>query len=247
MCPPLGPKSLSETTAPGLTQIAQLAIQGERDDAKAAERLGVDLLLWYMGARAPVKTGKGGAPAQAARSSLRDILGGSEYAALKTAAEAAKAAKPELAALSIDEIIAIRAYSGESWSYVNAALRVKDPKELTRLGQFIDLMKSGLSKLPVFRGKVTRTIGMSTPDAVQKYRVGATIVEDAFTSTTFGKGVAQREGTVFLTIESSTGRNITAAAIHNESEVLFSPGAKFVVTEVRRIGDAFLVWMKEVP
>jgi hypothetical protein len=240
------PTIVSATTAPALTQTAQNAIKGEGDDAKAAERLGINLLLWYIGARYPAKVGEAAAAKQAVKSSLQDILGESEYAGLKAAAEAAKAAHPELASLTTDEIIAIRAYSGESWSSLNAALRLKDAKELTRLEQFISLMKSGLSKLPIFKGTVTRTIAMQTAEAAQKYKAGATIVEDAFTSTTFGKAVAQREGNVLMTIESSTGRNITAAAVHAESEVLFAPGAKFFVTRVEQVGNALLVWMKEV-
>jgi hypothetical protein len=240
------PTIISATTAPAITQTAQNAIKGEGEDAKAAEKLGIGLLFWYIGARYPAKVGETSAAKQAVKSSLQDILGETEYAALKAAAETTKAAHPELAALTADEIIAIRAYSGESWSYLNAALRLKDAKELTRLEQFISLMKSGISKLPVFKGTVNRTIAMQVAEAAQEYKVGATVVEDAFTSTTFGKAVAQREGNVLLTIESSTGRDITAAAVHAESEVLFAPGAKFVVTRVQQVGSAFLVWMKEV-
>jgi hypothetical protein len=39
-----------------LTQAAKLAIQGEGKDAKAAEKLGINLLLWYIGARFPTKS-----------------------------------------------------------------------------------------------------------------------------------------------------------------------------------------------
>jgi hypothetical protein len=240
------PTIISATTAPGITQTAQIAIKGEGEDAKAAERLSLNLLMWYIGARYPAKVGETSAAKQVVKSSIQDVLGETEYAALKASAEAAKAAHPELAALSTDEIIAIRAYSGESWSYLNQALRLKDAKELTRLEQFISLMKSGLNKLPVFKGTVTRTIALPTKEAAQKYTLGATVVEDAFTSTTFGKAVAQREGNVLLTIESSTGRNITAAAVHDESEVLFAPGAKFIVTKVQQFGGALVVSLKEV-
>jgi hypothetical protein len=179
--------------------------------------------------------------------SLPQILGAAEYESMKAAAKAAQAAHPELAGLQTDELIAIRAYSGESWSSINAALRTRDAQALMRQGQMIELMKSGLAKLPAYQGKVTRTIALSVEDAAQKYKVGATVVEDAFTSTTFGKGVAQREGNVLLNIESSTGRNITSIAAHAESEVLFAPGAKFQVSRVQKVGDAFLVWMTELP
>jgi hypothetical protein len=111
---------------------------------------------------------------------------------------------------------------------------------------FANSPTAGLSKLPIFKGTVTRTIGMSVVDAAERYQVGATVVEDAFTSTTFGKAVAQREGNVLLTIEAEGGRDITAIAVHNESEALFAPGARFLVTRVQRLGSAFLVFLKEV-
>ena len=130
---------------------------------------------------------------------------------------------------------------------VNTALRLQNAKELTRLGRLIDLMKSGLGKLPAFKGTVTRTLAVAVEEAAQKYKVGATIVEDGFTSTTFGKGVASKEGNILLTIESSTGRNISSIAAHPESEVLFAPGAKFQVTDVKRFSGAFVVSMKETP
>ena len=181
------------------------------------------------------------------QASMAEILGDTEYEALKTAVQAIQAAHPELAALSTDEMVAIRAYSKESYAPVNAALRLQNAKERLRLGRFIDLMRSGLGKLPVFNGAVTRTIALSVDEAAQKYQVGATVVEDAFTSTTVGSGVASREGNILLRIESSSGHDISSIAAHPEKEVLFAPGAKFQVTGVQRFNNAFVVSMKEVP
>ncbi len=49
------PTILSDTTAPWLSRTLRKAIEVERADAKAAEALGWDLLLWYVGARFPAK------------------------------------------------------------------------------------------------------------------------------------------------------------------------------------------------
>ena len=53
------PTRLSTTTAPWLCESLRKAIEVERADARAAENLGWDLLLWYVGARFPVKAGTG--------------------------------------------------------------------------------------------------------------------------------------------------------------------------------------------
>jgi hypothetical protein len=49
------PTIISDTTAPALCQSLRKAIELERSDAKAAENLSVKLLLWYVGARYPIK------------------------------------------------------------------------------------------------------------------------------------------------------------------------------------------------
>jgi len=49
------PTIISDTTAPALCQSLRKAIEVERTDAKAAENLSVQLLLWYVGARFPAK------------------------------------------------------------------------------------------------------------------------------------------------------------------------------------------------
>jgi hypothetical protein len=181
------------------------------------------------------------------QASLPELLGSAEYEALKDAAAAAQAIHPELAGLTTEELVAIRAYTGESWSSINAALRLKDGKALLRQGRMIGAMRSGLAKLPTYSGRVTRTIGMSVDDAAKRYVVGETVVEDGFTSTTKGPPVKQREGNISISIESKTGRDVTSIAVHKEGEILFPPGTKFKVTEATRIQDAFIIRMTEVP
>jgi hypothetical protein len=53
------PTTISDSSAPWLCATLRKSIEVERADAKAAESLGWDLLLWYVGARFPVKTGDG--------------------------------------------------------------------------------------------------------------------------------------------------------------------------------------------
>jgi hypothetical protein len=52
------PTIISDTTAPALCAALRAAVELERTDAKAAEKLSIDLALWYIGARFPLKTGQ---------------------------------------------------------------------------------------------------------------------------------------------------------------------------------------------
>jgi LysM repeat protein len=53
------PTVISDTTAPGLCDALRKAVEQERKDAAAAEKLAIQLLFWYVGARLPVKTSAG--------------------------------------------------------------------------------------------------------------------------------------------------------------------------------------------
>ena len=64
---------ISDTSAPALCEALRKAVEQERQAAKAAERLSIALLLWYVGARFPAKIGGPAgeaAPAAAADSAL---------------------------------------------------------------------------------------------------------------------------------------------------------------------------------
>jgi murein DD-endopeptidase MepM/ murein hydrolase activator NlpD len=67
------PTILSDQTAPALCKALRQAVEQERSDAKAAAKLGTDLLLWYVGARLPIKAGE--APAQAAAATDATLAG----------------------------------------------------------------------------------------------------------------------------------------------------------------------------
>ncbi len=51
------PTIISDTTAPALCEALRKAVEVERTNARAAAKLGVDLALWYIGARYPLKPG----------------------------------------------------------------------------------------------------------------------------------------------------------------------------------------------
>ncbi len=73
------PTIISDTTAPALCAALRKALELERSDAKAAEKTSIELLLWYVGARFPLKTGTA-PPRAAAGPAARAAAGGGEKA-----------------------------------------------------------------------------------------------------------------------------------------------------------------------
>jgi hypothetical protein len=183
--------------------------------------------------------------------SIRAILGEVQYAEYRAAATAAQAANPALSALSIDEIVAIRAYSNNSWARMNLALRSGQTGGLEMYAEVNRMAASGLRKLPGYAGTVTRTEAWNIAEARALYQPGQTIRLQGFTSTTrLAGGVAQREGNVLLTVEATggAGKDITGMAVHSEAEILFVPGARFQVQSALPAGDgALLVRLREIP
>lgn len=72
------PTVISDTTAPTLCTALRQAVAQEQVDARAARDLSVQLALWYLGARLPIKAGEGPAvaPAVKAIASADAVLSG---------------------------------------------------------------------------------------------------------------------------------------------------------------------------
>ncbi|MBM3237385.1 DUF4157 domain-containing protein [Candidatus Poribacteria bacterium] len=235
------PTVISETTALKVTLTARRSVEAEGDDSKAASSLGKDLLWWYIGLRFPLK----------AKSStvkpVKDVLGAKEYLKHLNAVKEVRKAHPELLSLTVDEMIAIRAYSAEAWVTVQSALRGVN-EATPKVQSLILQLMSGLGKLPSYEGKLARSESMAIAEAERIYQQGNTFVTQAFLSTTKGAGVAQREGNIAFIIQSvgKSGKDISRIAQYPEQEVLFMPGTKFLVEKVTRVGDALIVVLKEL-
>jgi hypothetical protein len=165
------------------------------------------------------------------------------------AVNAIRAANPQFAKLSIEECLAIRAYTGEAWAGVNAALRgATNPTSVTNA--LAKNIISGLGKLPGFSGRVIRSESMTLTEASARYAPGKTIVSEGLMSTSRAGAVAQREGNIALTIQAigKNGKDIAAlsAKAGKEFEVLFPPGTRFVVEKVQQVGQALLVELREL-
>ena len=161
----------------------------------------------------------------------------------REALNAIRAASPELANLTDEELLAIRAYSGENWAQINLALRSGNTTNPLARN-----MLAGLSKLPGYSGRVVRSESLAIEEAVARYVPGKPFTPEGFLSTSSKAAAAQREGNVAISINAigRSGKDISKIAQHGESEVLFSPGTRFVVEKAVRVGDALLVELREL-
>jgi hypothetical protein len=133
-----------------------------------------------------------------------------------------------------EDLIGIRGYTTDDYySDMNRGLRDGDPELIARYDAHARVATSGLNQLPRFEGTVGR--GMNIPPesldtVVSKYEVGKVVEENSFFSTDTSKAFP---GNVQFELYSRTGRDIKELSVYagTESEVLFTPGSKFLVQE----------------
>lgn len=159
---------------------------------------------------------------------------------------------PEFARLSVEEVAAIRSYSGNNWDKINLFLRGGGGSAQTQAEA--KALVSGLQKLPGYGGKLVRSESGTIADILQRYPKGKEFKPQGMLSASRGGAVAQREGNVAITIQATgkSGKDISKAAVHGtgggskESEVLFPPGTRFLVESVTQLGQAFVVVLREL-
>ncbi len=141
--------------------------------------------------------------------------------------------------ITIDELTAIRIYTGSAYRDINGLLRQKNAAGLQEWEGTIGEASSGLVKLQknrAYRQEVKR--GASLDEAkIKPYRdamsSGKAITERAFVSSSYAGGGFG--GSVKFLIRGRTGVRIDEISIFpNEKEVLFPPGAEFRVISVEK-------------
>jgi hypothetical protein len=155
-----------------------------------------------------------------------------------------KAADPALASIPDEDLIALRAYTGSkfatgsvTYKELNPALRHQDQTVLDRADAQLRLSVSALLQLPAVTGNVFRGVNLS-PEALEAYRPGATVIERSFTSTSVAQAAvepfiqqhSEKPAAVFVIEAAGFGRSLSSmSAYENEREVLFGPGQRFEV------------------
>lgn len=149
--------------------------------------------------------------------------------------------------------MAILAYTGNLFATLNSDLRTKnsDSWEYKLYLPYIGTMERALAKLKEHQQVVYRKAKLS-PQIVEQYKVGETIVDPAYISTSRSKSYtnptnADRDRVVFE-ILSKSGKYVAPFSIYsNEEEVLFQPNRKFRVKEkVLKAKDNWLIKLEEI-
>lgn len=179
---------------------------------------------------------------------------------MKAEVPALRAAHPEAAALTDDEIIALRGYVGDvrkpefgggrDFERINRALRDEDHQQLEILKEYIDQLKSGLSKMPQHKGRVSRMLPNEDEAFVRKEFVeGKTWTDRGFMSTSEGEAL-DKSWVMISFSDTKSGRKVGALQVFSEREVVFPPGVKFEVQRVIELppgaSSRFLIFLREL-
>lgn len=189
----------------------------------------------------------------------------SEYTAITTmirqaiGPEAYDAAKAELATrnlpgnLSEAEQVALYAWTMDTnkdalYVRVNSDLRAAGGGEAWR--SLVEIIESGLSKLPNYVGEVFRGVKESRlgkqgfNDLVSSHKVGVTVEYAGFTSSTVDYTESLR-GRLKLRISSVSGKSIADFSVKpSQQEVLFKTGSKFKVADKTVRADGVVeIWL----
>lgn len=153
-----------------------------------------------------------------------------------------------LQALSLEEVSAIKAYTGGLYRTLNGQLRSGHYSSNFHLQAFVESAQHGMMKMAKFKGLSSR--GMTLGDSALKnllstYRKGAIIEDDAFISTSAGSEAAFT-GNVYLKIQGKSGVDISYFSnFPGEREVLFMPGTRFQVDAIEQINGRYVIHMTE--
>lgn len=128
------------------------------------------------------------------------------------------------------DVAALREYTGPAFRDINPYNRgvPMPPDKAAHLEERSQAISRALAKLPPYEGRVFRG-GTFDDDVLARYRVGAVVTEDAFTSTSKIGGF---RGNTRFEIASVNGRYIAPYAeprFRHQEEVLFDRGTRFVV------------------
>lgn len=247
------PTALTANTASRLWLVREDAFRIQDEAFKNFANVavvGVSFVLTIPAMPAGAMAGAGAATQRVTRRAVPGTArAGGVAAAELNAIKAIRAANPQFASMTNEEILAIRAYTGEGWAAVNASLRgAAGPSSAT--STLTGNMVSGLNKLPGYTGRVVRSEALPIGEAVAKYMPGKTFTTEGMLSTSRAGAVAQREGNVAISIQAvgKQGKDISKLSVHtgSESEVLFTPGTRFTVEKATRVGDALVVVLKEL-
>ncbi|MER2566862.1 MAG: ADP-ribosyltransferase, partial [Myxococcaceae bacterium] len=163
---------------------------------------------------------------------------------------------PSLAKVNTDDLISLREYTANGYVKMNEGLR-GSKMALKATAPIVKTAASGLKAMPEVKGTVYRGANM-TPERLAGYKVGETISERGFTSTTLNKAMVLGKGpeqsfnknTMFVIKSKGGGKDVSMLSQYpDEKEVLFAPGTEFKVLKNsfdNRLSKN-VIYLQEVP
>lgn len=143
--------------------------------------------------------------------------------------------------LSDVEQLALHLWTTEFYPEMNkVADGTEDNDQIARINE---IAIYALSRLPVVENQnnLTRTASFTIPEIQAKFIPGAIYSSRRFMSTHGKDQALPKGGNVRFFVIGKTGRNIKAYSQNpKEEEVLFSPGANFLVGEVKNVSQGLL-------
>lgn len=222
---------------------------------RAAAEIGTLAVGWIEGSKAAkaAKAAKAGNAERAGGSAAAHVDDGVHVAAASRSAKIrellertlgkaevdkaidAKRKNPKLdALLTDDEYLSIRGYTSYLYKEINPALRGGMPGEWSAI---VEEATKGLDKMAQngyeFAGKVRRDLFLSGEDIDRLFRQSGEFSDAAFLSTTTKlEGVFPGNTTIF--VDGKSGILVDSVSkFPDEAELLFKPGARFVVKSVK--------------
>lgn len=189
---------------------------------------------------------------KATRDAMKKGMDPATYKSERSMADFYRKNNPQLKAVAAEDLVGLRAYTGQDYKAMNTALRGKAPADLVKLEAEIEVASSALAKMPAYEGTVYRQTNL-TPANAAKYQVGKTVSEKAFMSTSTSKAATTASPTFagntdFVIKSKGGGRMVDMISnFPAEKEVLFAPGTEFKVLKRTSTGGRNVVYLQEVP
>lgn len=154
-----------------------------------------------------------------------------------------------------EEVAALKWYTDEGYHDMNKILRGKtDGYRQYQIDDAIQetrLAEAALQYLPTYQGTVYRGVQFTDKQELQRvvnqYKVGKTVTEKAFTSTSSAGLLDEFEGQLNFVVTSKTGKSVKqTSARPKEDEVLFPSKTKFKVLKVDNESGTTLIYLEEI-
>ena len=141
------------------------------------------------------------------------------------------------ASLRVVELFCANEYTRRAYQKLNEALRSTDDATARKYIHFSRCVASAINRLPPYKGPAVRGDKTLPADEMARYVPGAVVTEGQFLSASEGNEVSEEfRGDVETRIHvASAGKISLISDYSTEKEILFPPGTKYKVIDVKHV------------